>query len=140
MFGTKIKAKDIMTKEVIIAKRDTPIYEAVRLLRKNEITGMPIVEDDMTLVGVLTEKDVLRLFYAGEDEKNKTANDYMTRPAVSYKEDDTLQSICDFMMINYFRRVPVTSKEGKVVGIISRPDVIDYMLQRKAESAAAGGS
>jgi len=140
MFGTKIKAKDIMTKEVIIAKRDTPIYEAVRILRKNEITGMPIVEDDMTLVGVLTEKDVLRLFYAGEDEKNKTANDYMTRPAVSYKEDDTLQSICDFMMINYFRRVPVTSKEGKVVGIISRPDVIDYMLQRKAESAAAGGS
>jgi len=140
MFGTKIKAKDIMTKEVIIAKRDTPIYEAVRILRKNEITGMPIVEDDMTLVGVLTEKDVLRLFYAGEDEKNKTANDYMTRPAVSYKEDDTLQSICDFMMINYFRRVPVTSKEGKVVGIISRPDVIDYMLQMKGESAAAGGS
>ena len=140
MFGTKIKAKDIMTKEVISAKRDTPIYEAVRILRKNEITGMPIVEDDMTLVGVLTEKDVLRLFYAGEDEKNKTANDYMTRPAVSYKEDDTLQSICDFMMINYFRRVPVTSKEGKVVGIISRPDVIDYMLQIKAESAAAGGS
>jgi len=140
MFGTKIKAKDIMTKEVISAKRDTPIYEAVRILRKNEITGMPIVEDDMTLVGVLTEKDVLRLFYAGEDEKNKTANDYMTRPAVSYKEDDTLQSICDFMMINYFRRVPVTSKEGKVVGIISRPDVIDYMLQMKAESAAAGGS
>ena len=140
MFGTKIKAKDIMTKEVIIAKRDTPIYEAVRLLRKNEITGMPIVEDDMTLVGVLTEKDVLRLFYAGEDEKNKTANDYMTRPAISYKEDDTLQSICDFMMINYFRRVPVTSKEGKVVGIISRPDVIDYMLQVKGESAAAGGS
>jgi len=140
MFGTKIKAKDIMTKEVIIAKTDTPIYEAVRILRKNEITGMPIVEDDMTLVGVLTEKDVLRLFYAGEDEKNKTANDYMTRPAVSYKEDDTLQSICDFMMINYFRRVPVTSKEGKVVAIISRPDVIDYMLQIKAESAAAGGS
>ena len=140
MFETKIKAKNIMTKEVISAKRDTPIYEAVRLLRKNEITGMPIVEDDMTLVGVLTEKDVLRLFYAGEDEKNKTANDYMTRPAVSYKENDTLQSICDFMMINYFRRVPVTSKEGKVVGIISRPDVIDYMLQIKGESAAAGGS
>jgi len=140
MFETKIKAKDIMTKEVISAKRDTPIYEAVRLLRKNNITGIPIVEDDMTLVGVLTEKDVLRLFYAGEDEKNKTANDYMTRPAVSYKENDTLQSICDFMMINYFRRVPVTSKEGKVVGIISRPDVIDYMLQIKGESAAAGGS
>jgi len=74
------------------------------------------------------------LFYAEEDEKDKTAKDFMTRPAVSYKEDDTLQSICDFMVINYFRRVPVTSKKGKVVGIISRPDVIDYILRTKGES------
>jgi len=134
MFKTKVKAKDIMTKEVVVAKTDTPIYEAVRLLRENEITGLPIVEDDMRLVGVLTEKDVLRLFYAEEDEKDKTAKDFMTRPAVSYKEDDTLQSICDFMMINYFRRVPVTSKKGKVVGIVSRPDVIDYILRTKGEN------
>ena len=101
-------------------------------------TGMPVVEDDMTLTGVLTEKDVLRLFYADEGEKDRTVNDFMTRPAVYYKEDDTLQSICNFMMINYFRRVPVISKDGKVVGIISRPDVIDYILQMKGESAGAG--
>jgi CBS domain-containing protein len=138
MFKAKVRAKDIMTKDVVIAKKETPIYEAVRLLRKNEITGMPVIEDDMILAGVLTEKDMLRLFYADEDEKDKTVNDFMTRPAVHYKEDDTLQSICDFMMINYFRRVPVTSEDGKVVGIISRPDVIDYILQMKSESAGAG--
>jgi len=132
---TKTKVKDIMTKEVVSAKPDTPIYEAVKLLRKNEITGLPIVEDDMTLVGILTEKDVLRLFYADEEEKSKTAGDFMTRPAVHYDEDDSLQSICDFMMINYFRRVPVASKEGKVVGIISRPDVIEYILRLRGESA-----
>jgi len=135
MFKTKVKVKDIMTKEVVSARPDTPIYEAMRILRKNEITGMPVVEDGMTLVGVITEKDVLRLFYAEEDEKNKTVKDFMTRPAVSYNENDTLQSVCDFMMINYFRRVLVTSKEGKVVGIVSRPDVIDYVLRLKDESA-----
>jgi len=124
-----LKARDIMTKDVISVKRQTPIYEAVELLVKNKITGIPVVEDDMTLVGILTEKDVLRLFYADEQEKNKTVSDFMTRPAVHYKENDSLQSICDFMMINYFRRVPVTSKKGKVVGIISRPDVIEYILQ-----------
>ena len=58
------KAKNIMTKEVISVKKDTPIYEAVELLAKNEVTGIPVVKDDMTLVGILTEKDVLRLFYA----------------------------------------------------------------------------
>jgi CBS domain-containing protein len=130
-----LKAKDIMTKDVVSVKKDTPIYEAVELLRKNEITGMPVIEDDMTLVGVITEKDVLRLFYADEDEKNKTVGFFMTRPAVSYKENESLQSVCDFMMINYFRRVPVISKKGKVVGILSRPDVIDYIIEQRRQSS-----
>jgi len=135
MLKPKIKAKDIMTRDVISVKKETPIYEAVRIMRKNEVTGMPVLEDDMTLVGVLTEKDVLRLFYADEEEKKKTVSEFMTHPAVSYKEDDSLKMICDFMMINYFRRVPVTSKEGKVVGIISRPDVINHILRAKGESS-----
>jgi len=124
-----LKAKDIMTKDVVSVRRETPILEAVELLIKNEITGMPVVEDDMTLVGILTEKDALRLFHTHEDERNKTVADFMTEPAVSYNENDSLQAVCDFMMINYFRRVPVTSKKGKVVGILSRPDVIAHILQ-----------
>lgn len=131
-----VKARDIMTTDVVWVKRQTPIYEAINLLRKNDITGMPVVQDDMTLVGVITEKDVIRLFYADENEKNKTVAFFMTRPAVSYQEDESLQSICDFMMINYFRRVPVVSTEGKVVGIVSRPDVLNHVLQlRYAETA-----
>jgi CBS domain-containing protein len=130
------KAKDIMTKDVISVRKETPILQAIELLIKNEITGMPIVEDDMTLVGIITEKDALRLFYSYEDEKDKTVKDFMTRPAVHYNEDDSLQTICDFMMINYFRRVPVTSKEGKVVGIISRPDVLKYILQLSCQNVS----
>jgi CBS domain-containing protein len=130
-----LKVKDIMTKDVVFVKKETPIYEAMVLLRKEDITGMPVVEDDMTLVGVITEKDVLRLFYADEDEKNKTVAFFMTRPAVSYKDNESLQSVCDFMMINYFRRVPVISKKGKVVGIISRPDVIDYIIEQRRQDA-----
>jgi CBS domain-containing protein len=131
-----LKVKDIMTKNVVSVKRKTPIYEAVGVLLENEITGMPVIEDDMTLVGVITEKDCLKLFYANEDEKNKTVEYFMTRPAVYYKEDDSLQTICDFMMINYFRRVPVISKEGIVVGIISRPDVLRYILQQRRDEIA----
>ena len=127
------KVKDIMTQEVISVKKETPIYQAMELMRKKDITGVPVVEDDMTLVGILTEKDVIRLFYADEDEKNKTVKDFMTRPAVHYNDNDSLQTICDFMMVNYFRRVPVTSKAGKVVGIISRPDIIEYLIQARRD-------
>lgn len=130
-----LKAKDIMTKDVISVRTDTPIFDAIELLVKNQITGMPVVKEDMTLVGMLTEKDALRLFYSHEDDKHKTVEDFMTRPAVHYNENESLQAICDFMMINYFRRVPVTSKKGKVVGIISRPDVIKYIIRLSRKSS-----
>lgn len=133
-----LRARDIMTTNVVCVQRQTPIYEAAELLVGNDITGMPVVEDDMTLIGILSEKDLLRLVHAGEDEKSGTVEAFMTQPAACYKDNDSLTTIIDFMLINYFRRVPVTSKDGKLVGIISRPDVLKYILQsRRAEAAGA---
>ena len=128
-----LKAKDIMTTNVVSVKKETPIYEAMVLLLSNEITGMPVVDDDMNLLGIITEKDCLRLFYADENEQDKTVQNFMTQPAVHYNENDSIQTICDFMMINYFRRVPVTSTTGKVVGILSRPDVIKHIINQRRE-------
>ena len=136
-----LKAKDIMTKEVITVTKDTDIFEAIELLGKNDITGVPVVEDDMTLVGVVTEKDVLRLFHAHEDQKNETVNSFMTQPAVHFDENEPLPDVCDCLMNYSLRRVPVTSK-GKVVGIISRADIIEYIIQQwqKNTVPAAGAS
>ena len=128
-----LKVEDIMTKDVISVTKNTPIDVAVDIMRKHNITGMPVIDDDMTLVGVITEKDVLRLFYADEEDKNKTVGFYMTRPAVSYRGDESLRNVCDFMMVNYFRRVPVVSNKGKLIGIISRPDIIDYIIKQRME-------
>ena len=132
-----LKAKDFMTKDVITLKEETTIEEAAELLLKNKISGAPVVEDDMTLVGIITEKDILRLFYAGEDCKSKTVSDFMTRHPVHYHPEESLKRVCDFMMTSPFRRIPVTSKR-KVIGIISRPDVIRYILQRSREGTDIG--
>jgi CBS domain-containing protein len=129
-----LKAKDIMTENVVSVKKDTPIYKALELLAKHDISGIPVVREDMILVGVLSEKDVLSLFYAHEDEEEKTVSDFMTQPAVHFDEDESLLDVCDCLANNYFRRVPVTS-QGKLVGIISRKDIIDYILQLRRESA-----
>ena len=67
------KVGDFMTKEVVSVKKDTPIYEALELLSKNKITGMPVIEDDMTVAGIITEKDVIELFYAKDEDQDKTA-------------------------------------------------------------------
>ena len=125
-----LRAKDIMTKDVISVKRETPIYKAVELMVEGDITGIPVVEDDMALVGILSEKDVLRLFYDKEKEAGKTVDDFMTQPAIFFNEDESLLDVCDCLINNPFGRVPVTSK-GKLVGIISRKDIICECILRE---------
>ena len=132
-----LRAKDIMTENIISVRKDTPIYEAVELMVKHGISGMPVVEDDMTLVGILSEKDVIILVYGKEDDENKTVNDFMTQPAVHFDEDESLLDICDFLRKNIFRRVPITSKE-KLVGIISIKDILKYILELRREIARTG--
>jgi CBS domain-containing protein len=123
-----LRAKDIMTKDVISVEKDIPIYDAMWLMAKHDISGMPVVESDMTLIGILSEKDVLTLFYAREDDEEKIVDDFMTQPAVYFDEDESLLDVCDFLKKNVFRRVPITSK-GKLVGVISIRDVVEYILQ-----------
>ncbi|MHC4583366.1 MAG: CBS domain-containing protein [Planctomycetota bacterium] len=122
---------DLMITDVVSVKKDTPISEALVLLRKNNITGMPVIDDDMTVIGIITEKDALKLFHANGNDQNKTVDFFMTRPAVSFREDESLDSVCDFLEVKNFRRVPVVSRKGKLVGIISRPDIIDYIILQK---------
>lgn len=127
-----LETKDVMTKQVICIGRDTPILEAIRLMAKNNVTGIPVVEDNMTLVGILSEQDVLRLFHTFDDERDRTVNDFMTQPAIHFEEDEHLLDVCDCLRDNSIRRVPVTS-DGKVVGVVSRSDIIKCILERSEE-------
>ncbi|HCO94928.1 MAG TPA: hypothetical protein DIU00_13415, partial [Phycisphaerales bacterium] len=88
------QVKDVMTKEVICVRKDTPIFEAIHIMVGNSITGVPVVEDDMTLIGMLSEQDVLRLFHTHQQERDRTAGDFMTQPAVYFEENDRLLDIC----------------------------------------------
>ena len=131
-----LRARDVMSRNVISVQKDTPILEAVKLLVENNISGLPVVEDDMTLTGILSEKDVVELFYYSEQAENKTVEDYMTYPAVYFEENNALLNICDFLGKNIFRRVPVTS-DGKLVGIISIQDILNVILQQRQEQAVS---
>jgi CBS domain-containing protein len=131
-----LKARDIMNTNVVSVKKDTPIFEAVKLLVEHNISGLPVAEDDMTLVGILSEKDVVDLFYQNKRVENKTVNDYMTEPAVHFEENSALMNICDFLRKNIFRMVPVTS-DGKLIGIISIKDVLDSVLQLRQEKVGS---
>ena len=121
------EAKTIMTTDLVTVKRETGIYEAIRTMVENNITGLPVVNDDMSLAGIITEKDVLKLLYNIEDKPGKV-EDFMTKGIVTFNQDDSLIDITDRLIKSNFRRVPIVA-EGKLAGIVSRKDIIKYILK-----------
>jgi len=118
-----------MTEGVICVSKDTSIIEAIRLMAARNVTGIPVVGDDMTLIGILSEQDVMRLLHTFDQEKDRTVNELMTQPAIHFEEGACVVDICHFLKDHSIRRVPIT-RNGKVVGVISRSDIIKYILQR----------
>jgi CBS domain-containing protein len=127
--------KDIMTKNVVTVKKETPILEAMELLATQDISGLPVVTDDMTLVGILSEKDVVRLLDSKEEAEQMKVEDFMTQPALYFEADEDLLDVCDFLKRNVFRRVPITIN-GKLVGIISIRDVVEFILRLRGRIPA----
>ncbi|MDK1030336.1 MAG: CBS domain-containing protein, partial [Anaerolineae bacterium] len=85
----------------------------LKILVDNNITGLPVVDDDMTLLGIITEKDVLRLLYDNQDEFG-IVEDFMTEKVISFAPQDSLIDIAESFINNYFRRVPIVTN-GKLV-------------------------
>lgn len=131
------KTKDIMTKGAICVHKDTPISEAIQIMVNNGITGVPVVDEDKALVGILSEQNVLRLFHTHQQERDRTAGEFMTQPAVFFEENESLLDICFRLRDSSIRRVPVTL-DGKVTGIISRADILRCILQLLQEPCHAG--
>ncbi len=131
------QTKDIMTKGAICIRKDTPIFEVIQIMVNNGITGVPVVDEDKALVGILSEQNVLRLFHTYKQERDRTAGEFMTQPAVYFEENESLLDICFRLRDSSIRRVPVTL-DGKVTGIISRADILQCILQLLQEPCHAG--
>jgi len=116
-----------MTIDVFSVRKDAPISEAIEVMLRNQISGLPVVDEDMTLLGIITEKDVLKLYQNPAEANDLAVESLMTTPAVFFDENETISNICDCLIRNDFRRVPVTSK-GRVVGLVSRPDIVKHIL------------
>ncbi|MHC4527260.1 MAG: CBS domain-containing protein [Planctomycetota bacterium] len=125
--------KDIMTTDVIAVNPDTPILDAVELLAANNVSGLPVVDDNNTLIAILSETDVIDLIDA--DAEQRTVADYMTKPTIYFEVDEDLKDVCDFLKSSVFRRVPIT-ENGKLAGIVSRRDVLEHILRLRGRTLA----
>lgn len=126
-----IAARDIMIDDIIAVKKDTRLGKIIRLLVQNRITGLPVVDEDNHLIGMVSEKDVLKVLYSGKI-KGKIVEDIMSTEITAFKENEDLMTIIKCLVDNNFRRVPITS--GNILkGIITRRDIIKFLSNKMAE-------
>jgi CBS domain-containing protein len=126
-----IAARDIMIDDIIAVKKGTRLGKVIRLLVQNRITGLPVIDEDNHLIGMVTEKDVLEVLYSGKI-KGKIVEDIMSTEITTFKENEDLMNIIKCLVDNNFRRVPITS--GNILkGIITRRDIIKFLSNKMAE-------
>ena len=115
-----------MSRNLVVVHSDDPLTDAALLLVEHKISGLPVVDDDMILVGIVTEKDVLKLLI--EVDSDKRVGDYMTTDVKSFDESSSVLDICAHLFLHNIKRVPIVM-DGKLVGIVSRRDVIREILR-----------
>lgn len=120
-------AKDIMTKNVLFVKPDTSVIKAIDILLENHISGLPVVDDNMRLAGVVSEKDFLGILLEKNVKLDEKVHRYMSKKVVKFNDEDSIVDICDFFIKNNVRRVPIVSQD-KLVGVISRKDILQLIL------------
>jgi CBS-domain-containing membrane protein len=122
------KAADIMTTNVITAKKNMVLTDVIALLLRWHISAMPVVDDEDRMVGIVSEIDLVNLTFDG-NARDTTVEEVMVTDIVSFSPDTQLADLVQSFSKRHLRRVPIIDK-GKVVGIVSRRDILREMLRR----------
>jgi CBS domain-containing protein len=124
-------AKDCMNRNVYSLRPDDDVLTAVRLLVEKKISGAPVIDNIGNLVGLITEKDCMAIALSAgyHSEAGGKVSDFMSTQVVTVDTETPAMEIAEHFANRNFRRLPVLEL-GRVVGIISRRDVLWLLEQR----------
>jgi len=121
-----MKAEEIMKKPIVVRENIT-ISEASKIMDSNNIGSLPIVDDNGKLIGIVTERDIVRAISRGV-KLDTPVKHVMSTKLIVADRDENIVSIAIKMIENNIRHIPVVDNENKLVGIISIRDVLRYAL------------
>lgn len=122
------KAADIMTTNVITAKKNMVLTDVIALLLRWHISAMPVVDNEDKMVGIVSEIDLVNLTFDG-NARDTIVEEVMVTDTISFSPNTELADLVQTFSKRHLRRVPIIDK-GKVVGIMSRRDILREMLRR----------
>ncbi|MFF5158164.1 CBS domain-containing protein [Streptomyces sp. NPDC000348] len=123
---------EVMTGNVVRARPATPVEEVVRLLDHHRISGVPVLDDDDKVLGVVSGTDLARAraHRAGRDPASAvTAADVMSSPAVTVHPEQTVPDAARLMERRGVERLPVVDEEDRLIGIATRRDLLRVFLR-----------
>ena len=120
--------RTIMTQQITTLAHDSRISDAVDIIVKKKIGGLPIIDDDGVLNGIVTERDVLRVL--GAERSSLTAEDVMSSSLRVTSPDCTIANVAHDMIQYRFRRLPVVS-DDVLYGMITATDIMKYLGSRE---------
>ena len=145
-----LQARDIMTRDVATVEAGTSVRDLALIMTEKHISGVPVVDSDNNIIGIVTEADLLHRVETSTEKKSawwlrlfadsealarefskahgRTVGDIMTRNVIAVPENATLDMIADAFDNHRIKRVPVV-RDTQLVGIVSRGDIVRALLR-----------
>ena len=151
-----MKAEDVMVRDVVTVGPDSDVTEAIKLFGEHDVSALPVINGDDSLVGLLSEADLLSRgdlghqhpwwiealmpasTLAGEFAKahGKKVSEVMSTDLITAEEDTPVSEIAALLERNRINRVPIVDEDGRLVGIVSRSNLIQALASAKPTFAA----
>ena len=146
-----MRAKEIMTRQLVTAKPETPVTEVAQLMMEHRISAVPVVTPDRRLLGIVSDTDLLqrrevgtqrlprswwlalfnskdRLTSSVDRTEGNLAENIMTTPAISIDQEATIEDVARLFLTRKINQAPVVHG-GKLVGIVSRGDLVSAIAR-----------
>lgn len=128
--------ENYMTSELVTFQPEQSVFEVIEKITKLRISGGPVVNDEGELVGLISEKDCLKVLveivYHNEPERIGRVKNYMTKEVVTVNADKDVVEVANLFLVTNFRRFPVVDATGHLVGQVSRKDILKAVKKFKA--------
>ncbi|MFZ5781362.1 MAG: CBS domain-containing protein [Pseudomonadota bacterium] len=132
-----MRARDVMTTDVVTVRKENTLMEAINLLVNANVTALPVVDEGGALVGLLSEYDLIRQVLPGSTEAYaRPVGAAMTTPVVTLGEDSAFEDIAAVIVESRYRLIPIVRGE-RIVGVVGRNDLVKALLSRAPEGPPA---